>query len=73
MAASSSAGPSTLAGQTTIHAGVRVANYNVGAKEAVSHTARDKHQKLMNKLEMDFKYLERLGVSIVFIEDMRKS
>ena len=72
MAASSSAGPSTIAGQPPTNSNtIRVANYNVGAKDDRDFTSKvSRRAKFLNSITTNLQYLDDLGVSIVVVEDI---
>ena len=57
--------PSKHAGQT-----IKVANYNVGAKNSRDHSAGNKKKKLLEGICANLKYLELMGVSVVLLEDI---
>ena len=67
MAASSSAGPSTFAG-------LRVANYNVGAKQQDSYSgkkSKKKREELLRRVADDVQYLgDSLDAEVVLVEDL---
>ena len=88
MAAASSAGPSTRAGQgdgvptpstpagqgddrpPSTQTSIRVATYNVGAKQAGGFTIPTKRAQLLDGVRDNLKYLQSKGVSVVLINEI---